>query len=68
MNKKYKKIPLILMGLSGVALLTSGFSTWVISVQATQTISNINFNGAYSQHPVTNLITCGKSPIKSASR
>lgn len=46
MNKKYKKIPLILMGLSGVALLTSGFSTWVISVQATQTISNINFNVA----------------------
>ena len=46
MNKKYKKIPLILMGLCGVALLTSGFSTWVISVQATQTISNINFNVA----------------------
>lgn len=42
MNKKYKKIPLVLMGLAGVALLTSGFSTWVISTQATETVSNIN--------------------------
>lgn len=31
MLKKYKKLPLILTGLAGVALLTTGFSAWVIS-------------------------------------
>ena len=30
MLKKYKKIPLILTGLAGIALLTTGFSAWVI--------------------------------------
>lgn len=38
MLKKYKKLPLILTGLAGVALLTTGFSAWVISggISATQ--------------------------------
>ncbi len=31
MLKKYKKLPLILTGFAGVALLTTGFSAWVIS-------------------------------------
>ena len=31
MLKKYKKLPLILTGLAGIALLTTGFSAWVIS-------------------------------------
>lgn len=31
MLKKYKKLPLILTGLAGVALLTTGFSAWIIS-------------------------------------
>lgn len=30
MLKKYRKIPLILTGLAGIALLTTGFSAWVI--------------------------------------
>ena len=33
MLKKYKKLPLILTGLAGVALLTTGFATWVVGVQ-----------------------------------
>lgn len=41
MNKKYQKIPLVLMGLAGVALLTSGFSTWVISTQDTTNAEQI---------------------------
>ncbi len=31
MLKKYKKLPLILTGFAGIALLTTGFSAWVIS-------------------------------------
>ena len=40
MLKKYKKIPLILTGLAGIALLTTGFSAWVI--QGTPTASQDN--------------------------
>lgn len=36
MLKKYKKLPLILTGLAGVALLTTGFSAWVISGSASE--------------------------------
>lgn len=52
MLKKYKKLPLILTGLAGVALLTTGFSAWVISggISATQdsmvdiTVGEVNDN------------------------
>ena len=52
MLKKYKKLPLILTGLAGVALLTTGFSAWVISggISATQdsmvdiTVGQVNDN------------------------
>lgn len=52
MLKKYRKLPLILTGLAGVALLTTGFSAWVISggISATQdgmvdiTVGKVNDN------------------------
>ena len=52
MLKKYKKLPLILTGLAGVALLTTGFSAWVISggISTTQdgmvdiTVGEVNDN------------------------
>ena len=40
MLKKYKKLPLILTGLAGVALLTTGFSAWVIGGSITAASSN----------------------------
>lgn len=49
MLKKYKKLPLILTGLAGVALLTTGFSAWVISGStseaATDNLVNITVGG-----------------------
>lgn len=49
MLKKYKKLPLILTGLAGVALLTTGFSAWVISGSnseaATDNLVNIAVGG-----------------------
>ena len=41
MLKKYKKLPLILTGLAGVALLTTGFSAWVISGGISTTQDNM---------------------------
>lgn len=41
MLKKYKKLPLILTGLAGVALLTTGFSAWVISGGNAESSQNI---------------------------
>lgn len=38
---KYKRIPMVLAGLVGIGLLSTGFSTWVISAQATETVSGI---------------------------
>ncbi len=40
MLKKYKKLPLILTGLAGVALLTTGFSAWVISGSTSEAATN----------------------------
>lgn len=40
MLKKYKKIPLIITGLAGVALLTTGFSAWVISGAEAATLND----------------------------
>lgn len=42
MLKKYKKLPIILSGLAGVALLTTGFSTWIIQNEGSTSINNVN--------------------------
>lgn len=42
MLKKYKKLPIILSGLAGVALLTTGFSTWIIQNEGKTSIKDVN--------------------------
>ena len=41
MLKKYRKIPLILTGLAGIAFLTTGFSAWVIQGTNAATENNM---------------------------
>ena len=51
MLKKYRKIPLILTGLAGIALLTTGFSAWVIQGTTPATnneMVNINLTPVWS--------------------
>lgn len=55
MLKKYKKLPLILAGFAGVALLTTGFSAWVISggnAESSQDMVSITVGGVTDNRPL----------------
>lgn len=55
MLKKYKKLPLILTGFAGVALLTTGFSAWVISggnAESSQDMVSITVGGVTDNRPL----------------
>ena len=65
MLKKYKKLPLILTGLAGVALLTTGFSAWVISSTTVASDSMVNITvGEVTDKRVKASLTATEKIIK----
>lgn len=65
MLKKYKKLPLILTGLAGVALLTTGFSAWVISSTTVASDNMVNITvGEVTDKRVKASLTATEKIIK----